>query len=165
MLQPLPFRDGHGSYLTVSIAPLTRPALPTPIPQASSRRSTSCSSHQPHKPKLLPFAATVATQAVSNPSRPDNYLSLRRADDGSVNSAVVCSLRYSPSSGRPAAPATPSPKGYTKNKACCTVVGRAVSHPQNAYCAHLRGQYQQPHPVKKAPEPVEGPTVVSTIAR
>ncbi len=176
MLQPLPFRDGHGSYLTVSIAPLTRPALPTPIPQASSRRSTSCSSRQPHKPKLLPFAASVAfplkrgcpqggglgvftsaneassaSSRVSSPSRPDNYLSLRRADDGSVNSAVVCSLRYSPSSGRPAAPATPSPKGYTKNKACCTVVGRAVSHPQNAYSAHLRGQYQQPHPVRKPP--------------
>ncbi|MBR4826699.1 MAG: hypothetical protein IKZ91_02305, partial [Bacteroidales bacterium] len=31
VLQPLPFRDGHGSFLTVSIAPLTRPALPTPI--------------------------------------------------------------------------------------------------------------------------------------
>ncbi|MCR5658698.1 MAG: hypothetical protein K6G25_05180 [Bacteroidales bacterium] len=59
-------------------------------------------------------------------------------------------LRSSPSSGRPAAPATPSPKGYTKIKACCAVVGRAVSHPQNAYCAHLRGQYQQPHPVGKA---------------
>ena len=87
---------------------------------------------------------------MSSPSRPDNYLSLRRADDGSVNSAVVCSLRYSPSSGRPTAPATPSPKGYTKNKACCAVVGRAVSHPQNAYSAHLRGQYQQPHPVRKA---------------
>ena len=28
-------------------------------------------------------------------------------------------------------------------------VGRAVSHPQNAYSAHLRGQYQQPHPVRK----------------
>ncbi len=49
VLQPLPFRDGHGSYLTVSIAPLTRPTLPTPIPQASSRCSTSCSSRQPHK--------------------------------------------------------------------------------------------------------------------
>ena len=49
VLQPLPFRDGHGSFLTVSIAPLTRPALPTPIPQASSRCSTSCSSRQPHK--------------------------------------------------------------------------------------------------------------------
>ena len=32
--------------------------------------------------------------------RPDNYLPLRRADNSSVNSAVVCSLRYSPSSGR-----------------------------------------------------------------
>ena len=60
VLQPLPFRDGHGSYLSVSIAPLTRHALPTPILQASSRRSTSCLSRQPHKPKLLPFAATVA---------------------------------------------------------------------------------------------------------
>ena len=49
VLQPLPFRDGHGSYLAVSIAPLTRPALPTPILQASSRRSTSCLSRQPHK--------------------------------------------------------------------------------------------------------------------
>ncbi len=95
--------------------------------------------------------APSASSRVSSSSRPDNYLSLRRADDGSVNSAVVCSLRYSPSSGRPAAPATPSPKGYTKNKACCAVVGRAVSHPQNAYCAHLRGQYQQPHPVRKPP--------------
>ena len=95
--------------------------------------------------------APSASSRVSSPSRPDNYLSLRRADDGSVNSAVVCSLRYSPSSGRPAAPATPSPKGYTKNKACCAVVGRAVSHPQNAYSAHLRGQYQQPHPVRKPP--------------
>ena len=87
---------------------------------------------------------------MSSPSRPDNYLSLRRADDGSVNSAVVCSLRYSSSSGRPAAPASPSLEGYTKRKACCAVVGRAVSHPQNAYSAHLRGQYQQPHPVGKA---------------
>ena len=94
--------------------------------------------------------APSASSRVSSPSRPDNYLSLRRADDGSVNSAVVCSLRYSPSSGRPAAPASPSPQGYTKRKACCAVVGRAVSHPQNAYCAHLRGQYQQPHPVWKA---------------
>ena len=67
VLQPLPFRDGHGSYLTVSIAPLTRPALPTPIPQASSRCSTSCSSRQPHKPKLLPFAASVAPWAFSPP--------------------------------------------------------------------------------------------------
>ena len=83
-------------------------------------------------------------------SRPDNYLPLRRADDGSVNSAVVCSLRYSPSSGRPAAPASPSPKGYSKRKACCAVVGRAVSHAQNACSAHLRGQYQQPHPVWKS---------------
>ena len=32
--------------------------------------------------------------------RPDNHLPLRRADNSSVNSAVVCSLRYSPSSGR-----------------------------------------------------------------
>ena len=67
VLQPLPFRDGHGSYLTVSIAPLTRPALPIPILQASSRCSTSCSSRQPHKPKLLPFAATVAPWAFSPP--------------------------------------------------------------------------------------------------
>lgn len=94
--------------------------------------------------------APSASSGVSSPSRPDNYLSLRRADDGSVNSAVVCSLRYSPSSGRPTAPASPSLEGYTKRKACCAVVGRAVSHAQNAYCAHLRGQYQQPHPVGKA---------------
>ena len=109
VLQPLPFRDGHGSYLTVSIAPLTRHALPTPILQASSRCSTSCSSRQPHKPKLLPFAATVTHRrcqrkrtplALTEGSRPDNYLPLRRADNSSVNSAVVCSLRYSPSSGR-----------------------------------------------------------------
>ena len=65
--------------------------------------------------------APSASSGVSSPSRPDNYLSLRRADDGSVNSAVVCSLRYSPSSGRPAAPATPSPEGLTKRKACCAV--------------------------------------------
>ena len=92
--------------------------------------------------------APSASSRVSSPSRPDNYLPLRRADDGSVNSAVVCSLRYSPSSGRPAAPASPSPEGITKRKACCAVVGRAVSRPQNAYSAHLRGQYQQPHPVR-----------------
>ena len=67
VLQPLSFRDGHGSYLTVSIAPLTRPALPTPILQASSRCFTSCSSRQPHKPKLLPFAAAVAPWAFSPP--------------------------------------------------------------------------------------------------
>ena len=67
VLQPLPFRDGHGSYLAVSIAPLTRPALPTPILQASSRCSTSCSSRQPHKPQLLPFAASVAPWAFSPP--------------------------------------------------------------------------------------------------
>ena len=47
-----------------------------------------------------------------HPSRPDNYLPLRRADNSSVNSAVVCSLRYSPSSGRPTAPATPSLEGF-----------------------------------------------------
>lgn len=76
VLQPLPFRDGHGSFLTVSIAPLTRPALPTPIPQASSRRSTSCSSRQPHKPKLLPFAASVAPWAFLPPQtkRPQLHL-------------------------------------------------------------------------------------------
>ncbi|MBR3493247.1 MAG: hypothetical protein IKH44_13230 [Bacteroidales bacterium] len=50
-------------------------------------------------------------------SRPDNSLPLRRADDGSVNFAVVCSLRYSPSSGRPAAPATPSLEGLTLKEA------------------------------------------------
>ena len=94
--------------------------------------------------------APSASSRMSRPSRPDNYLSLRRADDGSVNSAVVCSLRYSLSSGRPAALATPSQESLSKGKACCAVVGRAVSHPQNAYSAHLRGQYQQPHPVWKA---------------
>ncbi len=50
VLQPLPFRDRHGSFLTV-IAPLTRPAPPTPILQASSRHSTSCSSRQPQFPR------------------------------------------------------------------------------------------------------------------
>ena len=144
-----------------SAAPLTRPALPS---QSFRHRRRS-----PHRvcpaSRTRPAAAirrfgrsmgvfTSANEApsassrVSSPSRPDNYLSLRRADDGSVNSAVVCSLRFNPSSGRPAAPASPSPEGITKRKACCAVVGRAVSRPQNAYSAHLRGQYQQPHPVR-----------------
>ena len=160
VLQPLPFRDGHGSYLSVSIAPLTRHALPTPILQASSRCSTSCLSRQPHKPKLLPFAASVAPWAFSPPQTRLPQLHREcpalRGLTTTFRSTVCrhrdCAhprLRSSPSSGRPAAPATPSPKGYTKIKACCAVVGRAVSHPQNAYCAHLRGQYQQPHPVGK----------------
>ena len=160
MLQPLPFRDGPGSYLTVSIAPLTRPALPIPILQASSKRSTSCLSRQPHKPKLLPFAASVAPWAFSPPQtkRPQLHRECPalRGLTTTFRSTVCrhrdCAdtrLRSSPSSGRPAAPATPSPEGNTKIKVCCAVVGRAVSHPQNAYCAHLRGQYQQPHPVRK----------------
>ena len=45
----LPFRYRHGSSLSVPSAPLTRPALPFPILQASSRRSTSCLSRLPHK--------------------------------------------------------------------------------------------------------------------
>ena len=53
---------------------------------------------------LLPFAATVAhgrCQRKRTPSdiarvpRPDDYLSLRRADDDSASSAVVSSLRFS----------------------------------------------------------------------
>ena len=57
----LPFRYGHDSCLIVASAPLT--PLRAAVPFACSHRlggSTSCSSRQPHKPKLLPFAATVA---------------------------------------------------------------------------------------------------------
>ena len=57
----LPVRYGHGSCLSVAYAPLT--PLRAVVPCACSHRlggSTSCLSRQPHKPKLLPFAATVA---------------------------------------------------------------------------------------------------------
>ena len=88
----LPFRYGHDSCLIVACAPLT--PLRAAVPCACSHRlggSTTCLSRQPHKPKLLPFAATVAhgrfpqrkrgslvpTEEAS-PSRPDNYLPLQR---------------------------------------------------------------------------------------
>ena len=64
----LPFRYGHDSRLIVASAPLT--PLRAAVPFACSHRlggSTSCSSRQPHKPKLLPFAASVAPWAFSPP--------------------------------------------------------------------------------------------------
>ncbi|MBO7618311.1 MAG: hypothetical protein J6T22_14065 [Bacteroidales bacterium] len=108
---------------------------------------------------------------MSSPSRPDNYLSLRRADDGSVNSAVVCSLRYSPSSGRPTAPATPSLEGLTLKEARHPVSrSRRLSPTKRLFRSPTRPIPAAP-PRKEAsevPEPVEGPKghhVVSTIAR
>ena len=108
---------------------------------------------------LLPFAASVATRAFSPtqtmlPQHHRGCPTLRGLT--TTFRSTVCRHRdcadtrhrFSSSSGRPAAPASPSPEGYTKRRAHCAVVGRAVSHTQNAYCAHLRGQYQQPHPVR-----------------
>ena len=119
----------HGSFLAVFPAPLTRPALPSqsfrhrrrsPHRVCPASRTRPAAAIRRFGRSMGVFSSTneasSASSEVSHASRPDNYLSLRRADDGSVNSAVVCSLRFNPSSGRPAAPATPSPKGYTKRR-------------------------------------------------
>lgn len=73
----LPFRYRHGSYLSVPSVPLTRPALPFPILQASSRRSTSCLSRLTHKPKLLPFAAMVAHRRCQRKRTPSASTKVR----------------------------------------------------------------------------------------
>ena len=169
----LPFRYGHGSCLSVVSAPLT--PLRAAVPVACSHRlggSTSCLSRQPHKAccchsplrSLFPlqrgcpqggglgvftsaFDAPLASSRVSNPSRPDNYLSIRRADDGSV--PPPSSARYASVRRQVAQPHQPHRrrKATQRNKLVVPSVGRAVSHAQNACFAHLRGQYQQPHPV------------------
>ena len=155
-----------------SAAPLTRPALPS---QSFRHRRRS-----PHRvcpaSRTRPAAAirrfgrsmgvfTSANEApsassrVSSPSRPDNYLPLRRADDGSVNSAVVCSLRYSPSSGRPAAPATPSPEGLTLKEARHPVSrSRRLSPTKRLFRSPTR-------PIPAAAPRKIGLTVDSTLAR
>ena len=94
-----------------------------------------------------PNDAPSASSRVTNPSRPDNYLSLHRVSAPRLrrHTTPLQSVVRSPHRTSLTIAERPHEK-----KACCVVVGRAVSHPQNAYSAHLRGQYQQPHPVRKA---------------
>ena len=178
----LPFRYGHDSCLIVASAPLT--PLRAAVPFACSHRlggSTSCSSRQPHKPKLLPFAASVAPWAFSPPQtrlpqlhRECPALRGLTTTFRSVGQTTLPCLQCRLLAPLQSVVRSPNRTSNTiagrlhENKGLlCRSRSRRLSPTKRLFRSPTRPIPAAP-PRKEAsevPEPVEGPTIVRTIAR